>query len=274
MDYIKVAYPKPENTVQSEILIAQLAEIGFESFEETDQELLAYIPSKDFDPQRLPEYDPKPKVELIPDQNWNAVWESNYQPVLIAEKVFIRAPFHQANQEADFDLVIHPKMAFGTAHHETTALMIEYLLDLKNLLKGASVLDMGCGTGVLAILSAKLEAQNVTAIDNDTWSVESANENKMLNETSSVNVLLGDAATLPQKETFDLILANINKNILLRDMPNYTQALKKGGSIVFSGFYQNDLQDLVQKAQTLDLKLVSHKIKNDWTAAHFIKSLE
>ncbi len=270
MDYIKVAYPKPDDPVKTEILIALLAETGFESFEESDSKVYAYIPEKSFDEKLLPSKELNPQVELIKDQNWNAVWESNYDPVLIKDKVYIRAPFHDSRKDVDYEIVINPKMAFGTAHHETTALMIEYLLELKPLLKNKSLLDMGCGTGVLAILSKMEGAGNVTAIDNDTWSVESTKENAELNNTP-LKVVLGDASSLPEKEEYDIILANINKNILLNDMPAYEKALKVEGIIIFSGFYETDLDDIKEKATSLGLKFESSKVKNNWTAAKFAK---
>ncbi len=271
MDYIKVTYPKPDDGVDTEILIALLAEAGFESFEETAAEVLAYIPEKDFDKESLPAGWPQPEIELIKDQNWNAVWESNYDSVVVAGKVHIRAPFHESRSEVDYEIVINPKMAFGTAHHETTALMIEYLLEKHDSLKGRSVLDMGCGTGVLAILAAMEGAAEVMAVDNDTWSVESTRENIQVNATPNVNVVLGDASVLPREETFDIILANINKNILLNDMPVYEKALKKGGAILFSGFYKDDLKDIRDKAEGLGMKFVDFKTKNSWTAAQFVK---
>ena len=271
MDYIKVTYPKPDDPVQSEILIANLAEAGFESFEETDTQVLAYIPADDFNESTLPAGYEKPEIEVIKDQNWNAVWESNYDPVLINEKVYIRAPFHESKDDVEYEIVINPKMAFGTAHHETTALMIEYLLEMKSVIKSKTVLDMGCGTGVLAILSKLEGAGEITAIDNDTWSVESSKENADINNVPSVNVLLGDASTLPGEETFDLILANINKNILLNDMPAYEKSLKKNGHILFSGFYYSDLKDIKNQATSLGLIFEDFKTKNSWTAARFAK---
>ncbi len=272
MDYIKATYRKPEDNIVTEILIAKLAEAGFESFEETEEAVLAYIPAKDYDENLMPSEYGAFETELIKDQNWNAVWESNYDPVLVAGKVFIRAPFHESNPKAQYEIVINPKMAFGTAHHETTALMIEYLLETGAGLRGKTVLDMGCGTGVLAILSAMLGAGKVVAIDNDTWSVESSKENIEVNNTPQVEVLLGDASTLKDEEIFDIILANINKNILLNDMPAYVKSLKPGGKILFSGFYQEDLPDLKEKARSLGLVFEDFKTKNNWTAAKFVKA--
>ena len=274
MDYIKATYKKPESDVDSEILIAFLAEAGFESFENTENGVVAYIPAGDFSEDLLPSGYGKADIELIEDQNWNAVWESNYEPVLIGDSVFIRAPFHEHNPAANYEIVINPKMAFGTAHHETTALMIEYLLELKSQMKDKTLLDMGCGTGVLAILASMEGAGKITAIDNDTWSVESTEENTKENNTPNVKAVLGDASLLPEKETFDIILANINKNILLNDMPAYVKSLKKGGQILFSGFYEDDLNDIIEKAGVLGMEFVDFKTKNSWVSARFSKTAE
>ena len=216
-------------------------------------------------------FDGKPVEELVKDQNWNAVWESNYNPVLIADRVYVRAPFHKSRSDVDFEIVINPKMAFGTAHHETTALIIEYLLEEENNLKKKTLLDMGCGTGVLSILAAMEGVKKVLAVDNDHWSYESTLENAEINNTQMVEALHGDASSLPQKEMFDIVLANINKNILLNDMAAYEQCLKNGGFIYFSGFYENDLKEIKQKAESLGLTYNNHKVKNNWTAAKFSK---
>jgi len=275
MDYIKLICAKPDEAVFSEILMADLAEIGFESFEETDESIYAYIPQKDFDESRLKEIDfhssVSPVQEFVKDQNWNAVWESNYSPVLIGNRVYIRAPFHDSRDDVDFEIVINPKMAFGTAHHETTALIIEYLLEEQNNIVDKTFLDMGCGTGVLGILAVMQGAKEVMAVDNDPWSFESTSENAIINNTPEVNAVLGDASVLPSSERFDYILANINKNILLNDMAAYQACLKAGGNIWFSGFYESDLEDIKKKAGSLGLKYVGHKVKNNWTSAKFIK---
>ncbi len=275
MDYIKLICKKPEEQVYTEILMAALAEIGFESFEETEDNILAYIPQKSFHKEQLSEInfysDVLPVEEFVKDQNWNAVWESNYNPVLIAGRVYIRAPFHQSRNDVDYDIVIHPKMAFGTAHHETTALIIEYLLEAKSSLHNKTLLDMGCGTGVLGILAVMEGAKKVLAVDNDHWSYESTMENAEINNTPQVEALLGDASDLPGEESFDLVLANINKNILLSDMAAYQKCLKTGGSIFFSGFYENDLPQIKDKAESLGLHFENYKVKNNWTAAKFSK---
>ena len=275
MDYIKLTCAKPQNEVFTDILMADLGTAGFESFEETEESIYAYIPQKDYHPGLIVNIDfhtdIEPKTEVIKDQNWNAVWESNYNPVLIADRVYIKAPFHENRKDVDFQIEINPKMAFGTAHHETTALIIEYLLENENEIVGKSLLDMGCGTGVLATLAVMMGADYALAVDNDKWSYESTSENIKINNTPKVEPLLGDASSLPVEETFDIVLANINKNILLHDMAAYERCLKKDGFIYFSGFYESDLKDIKKAAESLGLHYVNHKVKNSWTAAKFSK---
>jgi ribosomal protein L11 methyltransferase len=189
--------------------------------------------------------------------------------VLIAEKCFIRAPFHEHNPDAEFEIVIEPKMSFGTAHHETTSLMIEFLLeeDLRN----KSVLDMGAGTGILAILSHLKGAQPVTAIDNDEWAYLNNIENTTRNNAEAIQVKLGDASLLTENEKYDIIIANINRNILLNDLPAYVNVLNNNGIIFLSGFYLGeDLEMIKQKCNALGLQFVVAKEKNKWCAARFV----
>jgi len=258
--------------------MALLAEAGFESFEETDTHLLAYIPEKDYSGQlaeAIPEcqkllQEEKASVTFIPEQNWNAVWESNYPPVLIADRCYIYAPFHEKKPEVEFNILIHPKMAFGTAHHETTAQIIALMLEED--FKGKEVLDMGCGTGVLAILASMKGAKHIDAVDIDTWSYNNTEENRQANHITNITTVLGDVTFLKdKKEKYDTILANINKNILMHDMPAYADTLKPGGKIFFSGFYETDLQEIKTKAAGLRLQYKEHHTKNSWMAAVFTK---
>ncbi len=277
MDYIKVSFPKTGTEAEQEIFIALLAEIGFESFQEEGDALLAYIPAKDFSREavenipfvRLHNLSRSMKVEQIKDQNWNAVWESNYPPVVIDDKIYIYAPFHEKRPEIPYNILIKPKMSFGTAHHETTALMLSFLLD--EPLKGKRLLDMGSGTAVLAIFASMKGISRADAIDNDEWAYKNAAENLELNGISNVVPYRGDAELLQDKEPYDIILANINKNILLRDMPRYVRCLKNGGVMMLSGFYENDLDDIKSAAEKLNMNFRQHKTKNSWVAARFVK---
>ena len=277
MKYIELKCKRPDNQEEFEILIAELADIGFESFMEEEDELLSYIPQKDFLREKIYQIELCRKqdngsglsVRLVEEQNWNALWESNYPPVKIADRCYIRSTFHDPDDSAEFDILLRPKMAFGTAHHETTALMIELLLDEQ--LKDKRVLDMGSGTGVLAILASLKGASYVAAIDNDEWAYRNAVENAALNNIKGIKTRVGDASVLKDEEPFDLILANINKNILLSDLTHYAKSLHEDGNIFFSGFYLEDLPAIRKAAEQNGLKFVTHLSKNKWTAAIFHK---
>lgn len=276
MEYIELkCVAKTDNPVSVEILTAVLGDLGFESFVEEDQTLLAYIPSDSFTPSlinndQITDFrkDFELSWNLIPDQNWNKVWEENFQPVTIDGKCHIRAPFHSSNKDVEYEIVIEPKMSFGTAHHETTAGMIQMILATE--FKGKRVLDMGCGTGILAILAAMKGAGAVTAIDNDVWAYNNTLENTERNNTQEINVLLGDAALLGEQH-FDIILANINRNILLSDIPVYSKCMYENGLLFLSGFYSEDLPAIKQMAGTLGLEYISHLENNRWVAASFRK---
>ncbi len=276
MNYIEIKFSIQPQTPFQDILIAELAKIGFESFEETEDGLLAYIQEPSFDEKVLSNLDILNNalvkisytVKQIPAQNWNALWESNYDSVVIDNRCYIRAPFHPSKPEFEFELLIEPQMSFGTAHHETTANMISLLLN-ENV-EGKSFLDMGCGTSVLAILAYKKGASPICAIDNDEWAYRNAIDNVAKNNTKDITVLMGDASLLKDK-TYDIIFANINKNILLADMETYSHSLNINGKLFISGFYQSDLADIKAKANSLGLFCSIHIVKNEWVAAKFLK---
>ena len=277
MNYYQFKLTRPEIQDESDLLIAQLADIGFESFEEEETTLIAYIPEKDYadtindEVAQLLKNENADAMEVafIADRNWNEVWESNYPSVTISDACVVRAPFHEAPENIAYDIVIKPKMAFGTAHHETTAQVLKLLLAMD--VAGKRVLDMGCGSGVLAILCSMKGAENVVAIDYDEWSYSNTIENAEVNNVTNIGVILGDADSLVTSMAFDLILANINKNILIRDMYRYAQVLVAGGEIVFSGFYSEDIPDIVACAQKNGMSFLKSSTENNWAVTHFIK---
>lgn len=276
MNYYACSFSNPENEILKDMFIELLGTIGFDSFMDTDDGFEAYCKEQDYNETELDEILQMEqfanvsllKKELIPDQDWNATWEASYEPVVINELCRIRAPFHQVEGSYKYDLIIEPKMSFGTAHHETTSQIIELML--QSDFTGLDVLDMGSGTGVLAILAKKLGSATTVAVDNDEWAYRNALDNIRLNDENEIVVELGDADSLNNRQ-FDLILANINRNILLRDMKEYVKCLLDGGKIFFSGFYEEDLKLIAKEAESLGLKYISHVTKNNWTAAVFMK---
>ena len=238
MNYIEIKIHFSSAEPWKEIFSSFLADAGCESFMdgETDNDLLCYIPTNLYDADNIKnilenhglDVEIEYETQEIEQQDWNAVWESNYTPVLIADRCYIRAPFHPEMKGVEYEILIEPKMSFGTAHHETTSQMIEYLLEED--LKDKSVLDMGAGTGVLAILAHKRGAHPVTAIDNDEWAYNNNLENIARNNCEDMEVILGDASALKGRK-FEVIIANINRNILVNDMPAYAEALLPGGTI-------------------------------------------
>jgi len=276
MEYTKLNCSlQPDNEVNREILVAELGNVGFESFTETDELVEAYIQTPDFSDNALLHLFPADFTlfqfsftsEIIPDQNWNKVWEKNYfQPLLIADRCLIRAPFHTDFPKAEFEIVIEPGMAFGTGNHETTSLMISEILNQD--LNGKTVLDMGCGTGILSILASMRGADKITGIDIDSWATNSAIENAKYNNISNLGVILGGAEAIPDKK-FDFIYANIQRNILLNDMPQYCKVLKKGGELIMSGFYNEDLESIKVRATELGLHFRKFAENENWITAVF-----
>ena len=277
MDYLEFTLNLLPET-DPEVVMALLSEAGFESFDDNDGPLRGYIPETLFDPAGvLPVLDEMVekgwilyRYETVQSQNWNALWESNYNPVIIDGQCRVRAPFHLPDNDFRYDLLIEPRMSFGTAHHETTELMISMLLVEEETIKGQRVLDMGCGTGVLAILADKMGAGECVAIDNDDWAFENALDNKEKNKAASVTILRGDAGNIPEP-AYDLIMANINRNVLLRDLSVYNSHLLTPGNLLISGFYEEDLPSLLQVATTMGFRLQKTKVKNRWMCAKFVR---
>ena len=257
-----------------EILIAELGLAGFESFVETEEGVTAYIKKQDWDPSILDdiqiltsnEFSISYTIEEIEQVNWNQEWEKNFNPIIVDELCTIRAPFHE-KPNTTFDIVIEPKMSFGTGHHETTHMMIQHILN--NDFKDKSVLDMGCGTGVLAILSELKGAKPIDAIDVDNWCYLNSLENVERNCCNHISVYEGDAGLLGNKK-YDIIIANINRNILLNDIKTYASCLNKNGMLFLSGFYKEDISVIEDACNRNMLKLDEKLERNNWVSLKFI----
>ena len=279
MKYFEVTFSaNPCNETITDILSALTAEIGFESFVECEGGMQAYIQQSLFDEEALkniiadfpiPETDITYTITEPEDKDWNEEWEKNFfQPIVIDNRCVIHSTFHKDYPKAEYDIVINPQMAFGTGHHETTSSILGELLDAD--LKGKSVLDMGCGTSILAILASMRGADPVTAIDIDDWCVNNSRDNIALNNINNITVELGDASLLEGRKPFDVIIANINRNILLNDMAAYTACMHKGSEIYMSGFYVQDIDAILSKGESLGLKFVHYREKNNWAAVKLI----
>ena len=259
----------------SEILVAQLGELGFESFTETETGLKAYIQKKELDPVLIDdiqvlnslEFEISYKVAEIPQVNWNAEWEKNFNPIEVNEECALRAPFHPPFN-VKYEIIIEPKMSFGTGHHETTITMLQFILE--NDFKEKSVIDMGCGTAVLAILSEMKGATEIDAVDIDEWCYENSIENIERNLCKKILVYQGDASFFKEKN-YEVIIANINRNILLQDMEIYSKSLEDNGTLYLSGFYKEDLELITETCNNLGLTFVENKVRNNWIAAKFRK---
>lgn len=259
----------------TEILIAELGELGFESFEETETGLKAYIQTKDWQENILtdvfalqsPEFKISYTFKEIKQVNWNAEWEKNFAPIHVDNKVSVIAPFHERTG-MDYEIIIEPKMSFGTGHHETTHLMIKHLLELD--LTNKSILDMGTGTGILAIFAEMKGAQPIDAIDIDEWCFINTEENVEKNNCKHIKAYQGDASMLINQK-YDVIIANINRNILLNDMDTYNNCLNKGGKLLLSGFYTQDIPFLEERTKDLGLTINKTYTRNNWVGLQLDK---
>ena len=279
MQYLEVTFTvNPVSETANDIIAALAAELGFESFVESEQGTIGYVPINQYDEQALNEAladFPMPDTKVtfttceMEDKNWNEEWEKHFfEPIVVDSRCVIHSTFHKEYPKADFDIIINPQMAFGTGHHQTTRLIISYLLDIE--LNGKTVLDMGCGTSILAILASMRGAKALTAIDIDEWCVNNSIDNLALNNINNIKVFQGDASSLASEGPFDVIIANINRNILLADMQYYVARMNQGGEIYFSGFYESDLPMIQAEAERLGLRYISHRVEKDWTAAQFV----
>lgn len=254
----------------SEILMAEIAETGFDTFMENEKGFEAYVEMESFNKVALEaireRYNQQTSVifyqDRIQKKNWNEEWEKSYEPVIVDDQCIIRASFHQASKSYPYDIIITPKMSFGTGHHATTYLMIKNQLEIDHRAK--RVMDAGCGTIVLSVMASKRGATFVDAFDIDAWSIENGKENAEINGCSNIRIRQGKISELKFEEPFDIILANINKNILLMEMPYYNTYLLKGGLLLLSGFYESDINDLLVRAEKEGLKKVSHTLHDTW----------
>lgn len=271
MQYLKVVlnFSDPDNFV-ADLLAAELGDLGFESFESSEEGLIAYVQETEFNSDSLVEMVSRftfaenipYTIETVESKNWNEEWEKHYfEPIIIDDMCIIHSSFHTDVPQLKYNIIINPQMAFGTGHHETTSLIISEIL--LNDFTDKRVLDMGCGTSILAILAAKRGANDLMAIDIDDWCVRNSHENIALNDVDGITVLQGDTSLL-KGQIFNVIIANINRNILLKDMKHYANSLQAGGELYISGFYTEDIEILEKEAKQHKLGKVYSRDKNNW----------
>ncbi len=274
MNYIELKIQIPENHSDlSEIIMAQLS-LFFDSFIEEADCLKAYISEKDYSREHAEniceKYKLKYSVKIIKSKNWNEEWEKSFKPVLIENSLHIRAPFHSTDKSVKHEIIIEPKMAFGTGHHETTWLMCKFMSEFD--FDNQNVLDMGCGTGILAIYASMLGAKKITAIDIDEWSFKNSEENCIKNHCHNIKIICGNVDSIPENETYNYILANINLNVLKNDIAIYAKKLDKHGKLIVSGFFENELQEIKNISKISGLLFDKYITKNEWVAAIFCKT--
>ena len=279
MKYFEVTFTtSPCNETVNDVVSALAGEIGFESFVEWENGVQAYIQQSLFDEEALksmvadfplPDTTIEYTVVEAEDKDWNEEWEKNFfQPIVIGDRCCIHSTFHKDTPQTEYEILINPQMAFGTGHHETTSSIISELLEAD--LQGKSVLDMGCGTSILAILASMRGADPITAIDIDDWCVNNSSDNIALNGIENITVEWGDANLLKGRAPFDVIIANINRNILLADMAQYAACMHPGSELFMSGFYVQDIPVIQEKAESLGMEFIHHREKNNWAAVKFI----
>ena len=279
-DYTKVKFAvTPNEEMATDVLAALLAEIGFESFVPEDEGMSAYVPQALYNEENIANVVAEFPIEgfeitydcqFIEGEDWNAQWEKNYfQPIVLGEDCVIHSTFHTDVPKARYDILIDPKMAFGTGYHQTTCHMLRAIL--ASDMSGKSVLDMGCGTALLAILARKHGAEKVVAIDIDEFAYENAKENVALNGTPDIEVRLGGADAIKESDCFDYVIANINRNILLMDMVNYVRCMHSGSQIFISGFYTEDMEVLKEEAARHGLRYLDYAENDNWAMMKFVK---
>ncbi|MCF0191036.1 MAG: 50S ribosomal protein L11 methyltransferase [Marinilabiliaceae bacterium] len=281
MLYHKVIFTlSPRNEDACDILMAQLGELGYESFLETEEGFEAYIQEHLFDASMLNYLNPYVEGVFfgmndspVEDKDWNKEWEENsFTPIVIDDRYLVRGPAHESRPEIPNEIVINPRMSFGSGHHETTGLMMRYILAMD--VKGKRVLDMGCGTGILGLLACKEGAESVHGIDIDEWCSLNTQENCQLNGVDNFSAVTGDASSLEAKHQYDIVLANINRNILMRDMPAYIDVLIQGGILLLSGFLEADVSILIERAESLEMTLLDKTNDGEWFALKLQKGLQ
>ena len=279
MKYFEVTFTtSPCNETVNDVVSALAGEIGFESFVEWENGVQAHIQQSLFDEEALksmvadfplPDTTVEYTIVEAEDKDWNEEWEKNFfQPIVIGDRCCIHSTFHKDTPQTEYEILINPQMAFGTGHHETTSSIISELLEAD--LQGKSVLDMGCGTSILAILASMRGADPITAIDIDDWCVNNSRDNIALNGIENITVEWGDANLLKGRAPFDVIIANINRNILLADMAQYAACMHPGSELFMSGFYVEDIPVIQEKAESLGMEFIHHREKNNWAAVKFI----
>ncbi len=273
MPYLSLAIKcSPETT---ELLIAELSAIEYDSFWENETGFEAYIEKDNFDEQQLQTILKRYKdqgetsytLQKVEDKNWNVEWETHFEPIIVEQECLVRATFHQIKEQYPYEIIINPKMSFGTGHHATTYLMLQWQLTLDQ--QGKRVMDAGCGTGILSVMAAKRGASHILAFDNNEWAIENSRENFEINHCSHISSFLGTVEAVEPHPAYDMILANINRNVLLEEIVLYAERLTLTGLLLLSGFYEQDMRLIVEEAQRQKLALRGKKERNDWVALLF-----
>lgn len=273
--YLEVDIHNPADF--TDVLIAELDQLGYDSFEETDSGIKAFVVELDFDEEELKDLQQRYEdlfqfsysVSELEKKNWNEEWEKNFEQTIVNDDCIIRASFHVPEKEYKYEIIITPRMSFGTGHHGTTTMMLLHEMDMD--MEGKKVLDAGCGTAILAIMAKKRGASQIFAYDIDDWAYDNSADNLSLNDAEDIQLAQGDVSVASQNAPYDIILANINKNVLLKDIPAFANILSKNGYLVLSGFYENDIEDLLEVTSKHGLKVDDQKELRKWVSLRLIK---